>query len=172
MDNENLRDLIFRIRDNDRQALSLLYQEMKTSVYSLALVYTKSDFDAEDIMQNTFIKIWSSAESFRGTNARSWILTITRNLALDWFRASRRGSELSESIPADDCFEKINANDTVRELFSYLNEGEREIVLLRSYGFSFDEIAAVVKSSVSGVKGRYYPALKKIRKIYGGDKDE
>ena len=66
VNNDKLKELIFRIRDNDRHALSELYSEMKTSVYSLALVYTKSDFDAEDIMQNTFLKIWSAASSFSG----------------------------------------------------------------------------------------------------------
>lgn len=173
MDNENLKELIFRIHENDRQALSELYQEMKTSVYALALVYTKSEFEAEDIMQNTFLKIWSSAASFKGKNAKSWIMTITRNLSLDWLRTCSRKNELTEDIPSSaDCFEKIAVNETIKDLFSRLDENERETVLMYSYGFTFSEIAAVVKKPRTTVQDRYSRAMKKLRELSGGDKDE
>ena len=169
VNNDKLKELIFRIRDNDRQALSELYSEMKTSVYSLALVYTKSDFDAEDIMQNTFLKIWSAASSFSGKNAKSWIMMITRNLALDMLRSSKRRADLDENIPSEDCFAKITASETVKNLFTHLKEEEREIVLLYSYGFTHAEIAEIAGRPRATVIWKYNNALKKLRKISGGD---
>lgn len=173
MDSEKLRELIFRIQEKDRAALEQLYSCMKTSVYSLALVYTKSSHDAEDIMQNTFLQIWSRASSFRGDSAKSWVLSIARNLAVDYIRAGKRVTELSDSIPEkDDCYEKITDSLTVKLMFRHLKNDEREIVLLYSYGYSFREIAAVVNKSDSSVHRKYQNALRKLKKLSGGDNDE
>ena len=169
VNNENLKHLIFRIQENDRQALSELYSEMKTSVYSLALVYTKSDFDAEDIMQNTFLRIWSAAPSFSGKNAKSWIMMIARNMSLDWIRSSKKRTDLDENIPSKDCFEKITASETVKALFKHLKEEEREIVLMYSQGFTHAEIAEITGRPRPTVIWKYNNALKKLKKISGGD---
>lgn len=172
MDNENLKDLICRIQNRDRDALTQLYSLMKTRVYGLALVYTKSDCDAEDVMQTVFMNVWTKSNTYRGGNPSSWIMTMTRNLAVDHIRANRRWAELSDSIPDEDCFEKITASVTVKNLFSELRDDEREIVLLYSYGFSHSEISVITKRPQATVRWKYSAALKKLRKISGGEGNE
>ncbi|MCQ2464718.1 MAG: RNA polymerase sigma factor [Oscillospiraceae bacterium] len=172
MENENLKNLIIRIRNGDRDALSELYSAMKTRVYALALVYTKSDSDACDVMQNVFMTVWNRAGTFRGGNPSSWILKITRNAALDCLRMRRHRAELSDEIYAPDCFERISDSETVRNLLSHLKEDERETVLLYSYGYSHAEIASITGRPQATVRWKYSNAVKKLRKLYGGEDNE
>ena len=80
--------LIVRIRDRDEAALAALYTRYGEIVYHLALRIVHHPEIAEEIVQETFMRVWRSAHTFQGnTNGlRSWLFRIGRNLALDQLR--------------------------------------------------------------------------------------
>ena len=90
----------------DRAAFACLYDRLKAPVYGLALSILRVRDDAEDVMQNTFLRVWDCAGQYRpGTDARAWVLKITRNLALMLLRTRRRSAELgdwAESLTGSD----------------------------------------------------------------------
>lgn len=172
MEKEHLNNLLFRIREHDKDAFSELYEQMKGCVYGIALLYSRSHADAEDIMQNTFIQVWNKAHLYSGKNAKSWIMTIARNLSHNFMKQNSKNAELPEEIPAPDCFSDIYDSEYIKYLFSCLREDEREIIVLSSYGFSHLEISKIVRCPYSTVRWKYSNAVKKILKKTGGADNE
>ena len=77
-----LETLLVQVAQGDRTALAALYRRTKGAVYALALSYLRTHSDAEDITQNTFIRVWEQAGQYSGQGkALSWILAVTRNLS-------------------------------------------------------------------------------------------
>ena len=69
------------------------------AAYNLARWLVRNDQDAEDIVQESFLKAYKAQESFRGSEAKTWMLTIVRNTAMDFLRRlqSRHGGALGRS---------------------------------------------------------------------------
>jgi RNA polymerase sigma factor (sigma-70 family) len=75
--------LIAEMAAEDTQALEKLYEQTKTMVYGFALSLTKNAQDAEDVTQDTYVRLFQAAKSYRPQGKpMAWILTITRNLFL------------------------------------------------------------------------------------------
>ena len=92
-----LEQLLARIASGDREALGQLYHRNRSAVYALTLSYTKNAQDAEDLMQDTFVRVWDSAGQYRGRgSAMGWLLAIARNLALMKLREREQQGSLDE----------------------------------------------------------------------------
>lgn len=80
---EHLDELIEKIAAGDRDALASLYEQTNKSVYGFALSILKDTHDAQDVLQDCYLHIYSAAGSYRSQGKpMAWILTITRNLCL------------------------------------------------------------------------------------------
>ncbi|MGF7141776.1 RNA polymerase sigma-70 factor (ECF subfamily) [Anaerotaenia torta] len=160
---EDMDGLMIQISKKDMDALQEFYMEMNKAVYGLAYVITKSPYDAEDIMQSTFIKIWDKAYQYRpSTNAKAWTMKIARNLALTKLKDSKRFVELNTELPSEDAFMKTIHLQELNTLLSALKKDEREIVILYSAGFSHKEISDIVKKPYSTVRWKYSNAINKL----------
>ncbi len=165
----DMDDLMVRISKKDMDAFQEFYMEMNKAIYGLAYVITKSPYDAEDIMQNTFIRIWDKAYQYHpSTNARAWAMKIARNLALTKLKDSKRFVELSTELPSEDAFMRTIHLQELTMLLSTLKKDEREIVILYSVGFSHKEIAEIVKKPCATVRGKYSRAINKMSIIESG----
>ncbi len=172
MEKDNLNDILNRIQHKDMKAFETLYSQMKGCVYGLAFVYTRSHSDAEDIVENTFLHVWNKADTYNSKNPKAWIMTIARNLSIDCIRQSKKTAELDENIYAEDCYSKIFDSNMLNTMLKLLNESEREIVTLYSYGFSHSEIAKMTSQQYATVRWKYSNAIKKLVKATGGDQNE
>ncbi len=101
--NEEL-DLMRRIKAKEADALSQLYDTYNRLLFGMILSIVKSKPEAEDILQEVFIKIWQKADSFREGrgNVFSWIVTLTRNLAIDRIRSKGYKTQQKASGNVDD----------------------------------------------------------------------
>ena len=113
---KRLGELIHNIADGDRGALAELYKLTNKDVYAFALSILKNIHDAEDVLQDCFVRIYSSAGSYsdRG-KPMAWILTITKNLCLKCIRSSQRRVSLFDkewSFSPPDEFES-SADDRI-----------------------------------------------------------
>ncbi len=131
----------------------------------------KSRPDAEDVVQDTFVKIWQSAASYEPQGKpMAWIFTITRNFALSCLRKEGRTVPVT---PQDwqGMFEDVKSMDdedrvVLFSLMSALDEEEREIVMLHAVaGLKHREIASFLDLGLSNVLSRYSRALKKLRRV-------
>ena len=104
-------NLIIRMAANDGAAFRELYQQTSGVVYGFAMSILRNKHDAEDVMHDAFIKIHTSAVTYRPSgNPMAWILTIVRNLCLNRIRAGKVCEDLSEY---DDLAGALNENDSI-----------------------------------------------------------
>lgn len=149
---------------------------LKDKFYRLALRITLNAAEAEDIVQDTLMRMWSKrAELAEVENLETYGLTICRNLSLD-----RKGRRAAANLPLDAVEEQAAAGSSgyepiegrerlqwVRRLFNSLPERQRSVMQLRDIeGKSYREIAAVMGWSEDQVKVTLFRARRAIRTQY------
>jgi RNA polymerase sigma factor (sigma-70 family) len=167
----------------DQSAIETLINRHRAKVFTYILLTIKNHQLAEDLFQETFIKV---IQSLRGGKYRdngrflSWVVRIAHNLIIDHFRKERQMNSVSNDDTEVDLFnskklsdrniEEIIVNNQIKaELRSLINElpdDQREVVLLRHYGeLSFKEIADQTEVSINTALGRMRYALINLRKL-------
>ena len=171
-------NLIIRMADGDRNALTELYKQTSAAVYGIALSLLKTKHDAEDVMHDTYIRAFTAAITYKPMGRPlSWLMTIVRNLCYSRIRAGR----VCEDIAQYDNLAGAESDDTVARIMletalSILDADERQIVILHAMtGLKHREIAEIIDAPTGTVLSRYNRALKKMRKElerkgYGDDR--
>ena len=168
-DNAYLDSLLASVADGDRDALAQLYHETSAAVYSYALSVLKNSHDAEDVLHDCYLKVWSSADAYRSAGKpMAWILTIAKNLCLQNLRQRKKAEPLSQEDwrgCMDACTE-MTADDKVvlQQCMEKLSDDERQIVVLHAVsGFKHREIAALMDLALPTVLSKYHRAIKKMK---------
>lgn len=132
--------------------------------------------DANDVLQNTFIKVWTSIDYFRGEAKMStWLYRIALNESLNFLEKERNRNNLPiDSVPnleqlrADEYFDGDEAEIILQKAIASLPEKQRIVFNLRYYDeLSYEEISNVMGTSVGALKASYHHAVKKIEKFIG-----
>jgi RNA polymerase sigma-70 factor (ECF subfamily) len=162
--------LLSAIANGEVAALEQLYAQTKSSVYGYALSILKDRQNAEDVMQDTYIKLYGAAGSYKPQGKpMAWIFTITRNLALMKLREQGRRPTVPEedvplAAPGDD-MERSLDRQVLAAALTTLSDEERQIVILHSVsGLKHREIAALLELPLSTVLSKYRRALAKLQK--------
>jgi RNA polymerase sigma-70 factor, ECF subfamily len=169
-------ELMSRICKGDTTALGELYDQYGSRVYSLAVAILGDDSRAQEVTQDTFMRVWQNAKNYRYDEGRfaAWLLTITRRLSIDRLRHEYRRSGKSTSID-DDNFPEIRDSAEEeearwRELGHMMDElptEQREIIVLSYYrGLSQSEIALHLEIPIGTVKTRLRLGMEKLRLVY------
>lgn len=149
---------------------------MKNELYRLALRITLDRAEAEDIVQDTLIKVWEKRDTWESIdNIEAFCMTICRNLALD--RAKRRENnnerlddKTAEPVAASNPFEQIMQSDRVRmvrRIVDSLPEKQRSCMQLRDFeGKSYKEVAAVLGITEEQVKVNLFRARQTVRQRF------
>jgi len=155
--------------------LAELYHLARTAVYTMALSVLKNAEDAQDTVQDTFVKIWDNAHLYGAQGSpMAWILTVTRNLAYTKLRQSAKYTQLDEAqwtaIPADTAGIPAEERHLLQDALGMLGEQERQIVILHAVsGLKHREIAQVLRLPLATTLSKYHRAMKKLRKFMEGD---
>ena len=150
------------------------------AAYNLARWLAGNDHDAQDVAQEASLRAFKYFGSFRGDNARAWLLSIVRNSFHTWLRKNRPAEKTVEMT--EDVFEiedpSIHVDavnplfvdaDAVRRAIAELPLDFREIVILREMeGFSYKEIADLAEVPIGTVMSRLARARKLLQKSLGG----
>ena len=172
-DRARLETLLAGIAAGDRQALGELYAAAKGAVYAMALGILRDPEDARDVTQDVFVRVWSSAVSYRPQGSpMAWLLTITRNMALMRIRQNGRTGELDEAawdnLPASGIAPEERA--ALKAALESLTDAERQIVLLHAAsGLKHREIGRLLDLPLATVLSKYHRAVKKLRAQLEGD---
>ncbi|HSM48343.1 MAG TPA: sigma-70 family RNA polymerase sigma factor [Draconibacterium sp.] len=186
MSKENLlndNELVQRFIAGDQNSLEILIQRHKGRVYSYILLIVKKQELAEDIFQETFIKVIRSLKKGKYTeNGKfvSWVLRISHNLIIDHFRKEKlKGTVSNDSLDVDIFNSQKFSEDTiedqmintqilseVKDLIKELPEDQQQVIIMRHYlDLSFKEIAEQTDVSINTALGRMRYALINLRKL-------
>jgi RNA polymerase sigma factor (sigma-70 family) len=143
------------------------------AAYRLARLLVKRHEDAQDVVQDAYIKALKGFERFRGGNARAWILMIVRNTALTWIKKHYADSDV---IPFDEAVHQSQTEESLSESFyeersrqlreslARLPVEYREILVLRDIeGWSYKELASALNLPLGTVMSRLNRARLRLR---------
>lgn len=169
--------LLLLVKQGNSQAFCEFYERTRSQVYGYAMAILKHSQDAEEMVQDTYLKIWKEASKYE-TDGKpmAWVFTIVRNLCYMHLRKRQRmGEESLEEIqelesawePGKLCqeIELAPEKQVLMEALQMLNEKERNVVLLHDVsGMKHREIAEQMGVPVSTVLSIYRRALGKLLK--------
>ncbi|MBI3340524.1 MAG: sigma-70 family RNA polymerase sigma factor [Chloroflexi bacterium] len=180
----NELDLIQRVKEGDQQAFLALYDRYAPRVHALTLRILNDTMLAEEVTQDTFLKLWNHARLYLAERGPflSWLLTIAHRTALDRLRAEGRRPLLSDSTDPDSLWPMLadtNQNaDEVRWRSMYfamqaLIPDQKTVIELAYYqGLSQSEIAQELGWPLGTVKTRMRAALESLRHEWKRDDDQ
>lgn len=175
-------ELLTRYINGETEALNALILRHKNRVYTAIYHLVKDQYIAEDIFQDTFIKVIDSLKSGSYKEEGKflpWVLRIAHNLCIDYFRKIKRrpmvvdseGNDILENygaidISVEDQWIKKQSIHALRDLIKQLPDEQREVLILRHYAeLSFKEIAHMTNVSINTALGRMRYALLNLRKL-------
>ena len=171
--------LVADLRAGDMTALAILVGQYQHLVYRLAIQITKNLDDANDVLQDTFLKVYDSIHSFRHDSAfETWLYRIVVNLSIDAVnRRNRRRESLFSTVgettiqqeidPRQDPTreaERKELRERVTQAVNSLSLNHRTVVILHELqGLSHPQIADILGCSEGTVRSRLHYARKKLR---------
>jgi RNA polymerase sigma factor (sigma-70 family) len=176
-------ELIQRFIKGEQSCFDQLIHRHKNKVFAYISLYIRNQALAEDLFQDTFMKVIQSVKAGKyQDNGKfiSWVMRIAHNLIIDHFRRIKQmntvsnddyesdlfnSRKLAEATVEDDMIRRQIQKD-VRRMISKLPDDQREVVILRHYaGLSFKEIAEITEVSINTALGRMRYALINMRKM-------
>jgi len=176
-------ELIMRFIKGEQSCFEDLIHRHKNKVFAYISLYIRDQALAEDIFQDTFLKVIQSVRSgkyYDNGKFLSWVMRIAHNLIIDHFRRIKQMNTVSNDNYESDIFNsrkfaennieddmiKHQIQKDIRKMITQLPDDQREVVILRHYaGLSFKEIADITDVSINTALGRMRYALINLRKI-------
>ncbi len=177
LDAEGDRELAVRLQRRDPQALAELYDKYGRIAFSLIVRIVRDQGIAEDLTQETFLRVWNRMAGFDAERGAlgAWVLTVARNRAIDYLRSvdgrTRQNAIELTATEMPSVFVDLEANlmnsDRARQLkaaFEKLNEKQRLVIELAYFeGLSQTEMAERMKQPLGTVKTWVRTALQTLR---------
>lgn len=167
-------------RDHDRQAFRRIYLHFAPRLKTFLMRSGSQADQAEEVIQETMVKVWRRAETFDPGKASvaAWVYTIARNVRIDLIRKVSR-PEIDENDPClvpdsapppNEMVEQSLQAERLRQVMTGLPEEQREVLNLAFFEEkSHGEVAEQLGIPLGTVKSRIRLALKRIRSEYGGE---
>jgi RNA polymerase sigma-70 factor (ECF subfamily) len=159
---------------NEFEGIALQYMD---SAYSIALGMTRDATEAEDLVQDTYLRAYRFFDTFEsGTNFRAWLITILRNTYINRYRRESKtpqmvdiseiqmsGEVAAESTPENDIFSGLLDDDVTDAMNSLPADFHTTVVLSDLEGLSYKEIAEILDIPIGTVMSRLYRGRKLLR---------
>ncbi|MFW2542573.1 sigma-70 family RNA polymerase sigma factor [Primorskyibacter sp. 2E107] len=179
---EEIEELIARISMGDRKAFATLYSRTSPKLFGVALRVLKQDALAEEVLQEVFLRIWDRAGQYRanGYSPMTWLITVTRNAAIDRLRRLRAQGQQSDigdlaerlTEPGPGPEAQAVARDEARLLHQCLAElpPDRAEMVRGAYldGDTYADIAEATGIKLNTVRTWLRRSLMQLRECLGG----
>jgi RNA polymerase sigma-70 factor, ECF subfamily len=178
------RDLMARLAAGDREALGPLMERHHVRIYRIALSYLRDRDEAQDAVQETFVKACQGASRWDGSSeVAPWLARIAVNHAIDIYRRGRRRSKAETPLLDEEHGERIaapapsperramdsEAGQRISAALVGLPDRQRAVVVLRLYEeMNLEEIARALDMSLGTVKSSLHRALRRMRVTLAG----
>lgn len=172
----NEEELVRQLQDKSMQRAAFARM---VSVYSEPIYWqirriVLSHDDANDLLQNTFIKAWTNLESFRGDSKIStWLYRIAINEALNFVQKQKNYFSLDEDssvvdfLMSDEFFDGDELQAQLQEVIARLPEKQRLVFQMKYFqDMKYEEISEILGTTVGALKATYHHAVKKIAEFF------
>lgn len=169
-----LIQMVSRSESRD-EGFNILFDKYKQELYGYIRKMVITHENADDVLQNTFIKVFKNIDGFRGdASLKSWIYRIAYNEALQLIRKNKRqATEHSEELNsysntlfADPYFRGERVHKVLLEAVASLPERQKQVFELKYFEeFKYSEIAEMLKLSDGSLKASYHHAVQKIKEF-------
>lgn len=161
--------------DNPSYAFNLIVRKHQEAVYWHVRRMVVSHDDANDIVQDVFVKAWQALPNFRKDAALfTWLYRIATNESLSFLKSKRRryllplvdvSKQLEETLEADVHYQGSDIQKKIQKAILALPDKQRAVFNLRYYDeLKYEDMAEVLNTSVGALKASYHHAVKKIEK--------
>ncbi len=169
-------ELVFLLKNKQGPAFNYLYENYAAALYGIIFKIVENKELAEDILQETFIKIWNNFSNYDSTKGRlfTWMLNITRNLTIDTLRSKgykKQNKIHSNENSVDNLIDKSAAAERfdslgIRKHLTLLKNDQKQVIDLAYFsGFTQEEIAKELSIPLGTVKTRMRTAIIELRKL-------
>ena len=178
MNKEEEHRLVEQIQRGDSKAFATLVKQYKDLVYTLAIRMLKNREEAEEVAQDTFIKLYKSVNKFKGDSKLStWIYRVAYNTCLDRLKKHKRTLDTVEindfteyNVDAiENGLDALETKERKDAIVNCINQlAPKDNVVLTLYYFeelSIDEIAKVIGETTNNVKVKLYRSRKRLSKL-------
>ena len=169
MDKKQLEDNMSLMQTGSEEGFEVVYHLTKKTVFYVIFSIIKDYGLAEELMQDTYIKIRQTISSYTPqTNALAWITRIAKNLTINAYHKRKR-EMISDEIENDYLFSSDGENTIInnmllKKLLQTLPIDERQVVILHTLGYKHREIALQLDKPLGTVLWLYNKAIKKLQK--------
>ncbi len=171
--------LVARLREPStcREAFGDLIRAYSESLYRLIRRTVQSHEDADDVLQNTFLKAWQNIENFRGdAKLSTWLYKIAINESMTFVEKDRKRRGLSLDDEDSNIISTIQADTNIdgdelalklRKAIAKLPEKQRLVFNMRYYDdMKYEQMSEIMGTSVGALKASYHLAVKKIEQFF------
>ncbi len=172
-------EVITLLSQRDKSAISMAYQNYADALFGIIVRIVKSKEIAEEVLQDTFLKIWNNASKFDKSKGRlfTWFANIARNTAIDMVRSAKyqqikKTDSLENSVNTNIALNtNLEIKDTgLEKVINSLDEKYRQIIdKLYFEGYTHSELAKEMDIPLGTVKSRLRLAIKELRHKLDGD---
>ncbi len=159
-----------------REGFSALVRQYSEQLYWKVRHIVLTHEDANDVLQNTFLKAWKSLDTFQGKSSMTtWLYRIAVNESLDFLRKQKAADNVSADedmgvanrLMADEYFDGDETQAQLQEAVSQLPEVQRTVFTMKYFeGMKYSEISKVLHTSEGALKASYHLAVKKITEYF------
>lgn len=170
----NDKELLEMLKEpkTQREGFAVLVSQYSEPLYWKIRRIVIDHDDANDVLQNAFVKAWVNLETFQGKSSlATWLYRITINEALDFVRRKKMAVQVSADdepavasrLLADDYFDGDEVQALLQEAVSRLPDVQRTVFTLKYYeDMKYSEISKILDTSEGALKASYHLAVKKI----------
>ena len=178
MDYQQIDVLILGLKNREEKAFAYLYDNYSAALYGVILKIVENTEDANDVLQDAFLNISRSTESYdadKGGSLFTWILNIARNKAIDKYRQKTRQSKNQREHSGVSLHNEHIQNATmqvetigVKSLLNSMKPELKEIVDLHYFkGYTHQEITQLTQLPLGTVKTKIRSAMGELKKMFG-----
>ena len=175
-DDQQIKDLLSK-PETQRRGFEIMVQQYSEQLYWQVRRIVLTHEDANDVMQNAFLKAWNALSTFHGdSRVMTWLSRIAINESLDFVRRQKNLSIISaddeegyvaNTLMADDYFDGDETEAQLQAAIASLPEVQRTVFTLRYYDeMKYSEMSQLLKTSEGSLKASYHIAVKKISEFF------
>ena len=180
-DDQQIQQLLSN-RDTQRRGFEMLVRKYSEQLYWIVRRIVLSHDDANDVLQNSFLKAWNGLDSFHGeSKVLTWVSRIAINESLDFLRRNKRAAvgeaslgdgskalgSVADRLVADSYFDGTEVEALLQEAIAQLPDVQRTVFQLRYFDeMKYSDISRLLGTSEGALKASYHIAVKKISDFF------
>ena len=168
------QEIIYLLQKEDKKAISLLYENYSDALYGVIKKVISNDDTAQDVLQETFVKVWKKAKTYDSSKAKlfTWLYRIAYNSAIDKVRSTSKKTKQEVQIEASNVYKLTSKglNQDVLDIKKHLNtlEEKYQVVINALFfeGMTQQEASEELDIPLGTIKSRLKIGLRELKKIY------